>query len=323
MFQYQFVQWLLFFYVYCFIGWCIESTYVSLHKKKWVNRGFMRGPFLPIYGSGAIMMLFVSRPFQENLILVFLAGMVGATVLEYVTGVCMEALFKVRYWDYSDKRFNFKGHICAGSSLAWGFLTIVMTRVIHRPVEYAVLGIPFSILQPLLFVLTLLFVTDLTLSFRAALDIRDILLKMEHAREEMYRMQKRLDVLIAVSVEAKDEMRSDIESKLDEWKESWESRKMQKDHRMDSMVQGIEERIERLKQTLQEKTAEKQSGVWEELTELLQRLGVHKENRERIRKSPGFQRKRNLLRNNPSMRSVKFKEVLEDLIEAVNDKYKK
>ena len=84
--QYTLQQWILYFYVYCFLGWIFESCYVSFRKKEWVNRGFLHGPFLPIYGSGAVMMLFVSEPFKNNLILTYFAGVVGATLLELVTG---------------------------------------------------------------------------------------------------------------------------------------------------------------------------------------------------------------------------------------------
>ena len=137
MYPYTMTQWLFLFYFYCFLGWCVEATYVSLKEKPphWINRGFIRGPFLPLYGSGAIMMLVVSAPFQHNIWLTYVAGCLGATVLEYITGVAMEVLFKVRYWDYSNQPFNFQGHICLGTTLAWGFLTILMTRVIHKPVE--------------------------------------------------------------------------------------------------------------------------------------------------------------------------------------------
>ena len=128
MFDYTLYEWLLFFFFYCFFGWCFESTYVSICQKRLTNRGFMRGPFLPLYGTGAIMMLVVSKPFERYVPLVYLAGCVGATGLEYVTGVAMEALFAVRYWDYSHKRFNYKGHICLSSTLAWGALTVMVTR---------------------------------------------------------------------------------------------------------------------------------------------------------------------------------------------------
>ena len=94
-------QWMLFFYIYCFLGWLWESTYVSVRRREWVNRGFMHGPFLPIYGSGAIVILFTTLAFRENLWMIYLLGMISATILEYFTGAAMEKLFHVRYWDYT------------------------------------------------------------------------------------------------------------------------------------------------------------------------------------------------------------------------------
>ena len=191
MYHYTFIQWLFFFYFYCFFGWIFESTYVSICKRKFVNRGFMRGPFLPIYGSGAIMMLVVSMPFQDNLILTYLAGCVGATVLELVTGLTMEALFKVRYWDYSNQKFNYKGVICLSSTLAWGFLTLFMTQFLHKIVEALVFRIPAMVINIVTVVLSVGILIDFTLSFKAALDLRSVLVGLEKVREEMERIQKR------------------------------------------------------------------------------------------------------------------------------------
>lgn len=226
MYPYTMSQWLFLFYLYCFLGWCVESTYVSLKEKppRWINRGFMRGPFLPLYGSGAIMMLVVSSPFQHNLVLTYVAGCIGATVLEYITGVAMEALFKVRYWDYSDVPFNFQGHICLGTTLSWGFLTILMTRVIHRPIEGILYMIPAGVLSILVFVLTVCIAADFALSFRAALDIRDILLAMEKVKEEMAHMQKRLDVIAALTEEEIGQYRDAAEMRLGELTESIEGK---------------------------------------------------------------------------------------------------
>ena len=151
MFNYAGFQWLFLFYFYCFGGWCFESAFVSLKSRKWVNRGFMRGPFLPLYGSGAMMMLVVSRPFADNIVLTY------------------AALFKMRYWDYTNRFMNFQGHICLRSSLAWGFLTILMTRVIHRPIEGLMYMIPNRVLYYLTVLLTVYIVADFTLSFKAAL----------------------------------------------------------------------------------------------------------------------------------------------------------
>ena len=69
-----------FFYFYSFLGWIFESSYVSVKQRRLVNRGFLRIPLLPLYGSGALMMLIVSRPFQDSLLLTWLSGFTGATV---------------------------------------------------------------------------------------------------------------------------------------------------------------------------------------------------------------------------------------------------
>ena len=237
MFHYKAFQWLFFFYLYCFLGWCFESAYVSLKSKKLVNRGFMRGPFLPLYGSGAIMMLIVSMPFQENIFLTYIAGVIGATALEYVTGVTMEALFKVRYWDYSDQPFNFQGHICLSSSLAWGFLTILMTKVIHRPVEQFVLSIPGEVLFPVTMFLTIYIVADFTLSFKAAMELRDILIRMQRLKEEVERLQRRLDVIIAFNNAEKEQRRQEGELSLAE------------------LSLGVKQRFANLKEMIQSKPA--------------------------------------------------------------------
>ncbi len=83
-------QWLLLFYLYCFAGWIWESCYVSLKKRKWINRGFLKGPLLPIYGSGAIVVLVSTIMVQNNTFLIFIIGMIAATILEYITGELME-----------------------------------------------------------------------------------------------------------------------------------------------------------------------------------------------------------------------------------------
>lgn len=294
MFHYTIIQWIFFFYIYCFAGWCFESTYVSIRTRKLTNRGFMRGPFLPIYGSGAIMMLVVSMPFRDNLVLTYIAGCIGATVLEYVTGVTMEALFKVRYWDYSKNKFNFRGHICLGSTLAWGVLTILMTEFVHVPVEKFVLSIPLQVLTVITLVLTVGIAADFALSFKAAIDLRNILMKMEQAKEELVHIQKRLDVIIALASE-------DMANRKNEFTES-----------MTDLKNGIESKLESLKNAVQTRPSEYLESVKEELLELKTRYAVNLEIRNRLGRLKDFFQ-RDMLRSNPTMTSVKFKEALEEL----------
>ena len=171
MYSYEWYQWLAFFYIYCFFGWIFESAYVSFLKKRFVNRGFLHLPLLPLYGTGAVMMLWVSLPVKDNLFLVYAAGVIAATILEYVTGWGMEKLFKVKYWDYSDQRFQLNGYICLSSSIAWGFLTILLTEVIHRPIEAYVLGLPTGISLSCVCAASVLFAADTVRSVKEALDL--------------------------------------------------------------------------------------------------------------------------------------------------------
>ena len=198
---YSLNQWILFFFFYCFCGWIWESCFVSVRKRQWINRGFLHGPLLPIYGFGAILILWVTLPVKDNLLLIFLFGMLAATALEYCTGTVMERLFKVRYWDYSNQRFNFQGQICLSSTLCWGALTVFMSRCLHPAVERLAFLIPPALMAGLVTVILVWFSVDFAFSFQAAMDLRDILVRAERAKKELERMQKRLDVLIAVAGE--------------------------------------------------------------------------------------------------------------------------
>lgn len=300
MLHYTAVQWLFFFYFYCFFGWVFESTFVSVKSGHFVNRGFMRGPFLPIYGSGAIMMLVVSMPFQDNIFLTYVAGCIGATALELVTGVTMEALFKVRYWDYSNQKFNYKGHICLSSTLAWGFLTILMTEYVHRAVERVVFAIPGTLVTFLTVTVSVCIVADFTLSFKAALDLRNILIGLEKAKEEMERIQKRLDVIIAV---ANDER---------------ELRKLERESYMEELMDNLEERFVHIKERISIDPGAFVEDVREELMELRSRYLMEKEERMRFRRIKDFWQ-RNLIRGNPGMKSRRFEEALEELKKVVEE----
>lgn len=304
MYPYTLSQWLFLFYFYCFLGWCVESTHVSIRQKPphWVNRGFMRGPFLPLYGSGAIMMLVVSAPFQHNLFLTYVAGCIGATVLEYITGVTMEALFKVRYWDYSDQPLNFQGHICLGTTLAWGFLTILMTRVIHKPIEGLLYMIPENLLSILTFILTIFIAADFALSFRAALDIRDILLAMEKVKEEMAHMQKRLDVIAAVTGEEIGQYRSAAEMRVEE------------------LTEGIERTLRRMREWTQLHPGEYLESARNEAIEIRDKFMNARYHASEL-KTVRDHWKRGMILGNPGMKGTKkVSYSLEELKEAVKEK---
>ena len=260
MYEYSWYQWLTFFFIYCFFGWIFESTYVSLKKRQFVNRGFLRLPLLPLYGTGAVMMLWVSLPVKDNLFLVYVSGVVAATVLEYVTGWGMERLFKMKYWDYSNQRFNVKGYICLSSSIAWGFLTILLTEVIHRPIERYVLGLPLMVDMVCVIVVSLLFAADTAESVKAALDLAKVLDAMTNMRAELDDIQVQMALLKAETVQRMEEAREEASQKLGQVRSEAASR-------TSALKEGAAERLN----VIVENTVERMGDLMEDTAE---RVGV-------------------------------------------------
>lgn len=141
-FDYTFFELYAYFMIYSFLGWAMESAYVSITTKKWVNRGFVNGPICPIYGTGALLIILVLGPVAENVPLLFLGGFFIATVVEYLIGAAMEKLFHATWWDYSEKPFNLKGRVCLERSVEWGVLSAFVMRVVQPAVAGFTAAIP-------------------------------------------------------------------------------------------------------------------------------------------------------------------------------------
>lgn len=170
--RYSLTQWLLFFFLYCFLGWIWECLYVSAYEKRWINRGFLYGPLTPIYGFGAVTVILITSPVQESIPMIFLVGMTSATVLEYGTGVVLQRLFQARYWDYTSNRLNLDGYICPFCSLGWGLFSVVLIKVLHPVIERAILKIPADAAGLISAILVTVCVADTSLSIRSVLHLQ-------------------------------------------------------------------------------------------------------------------------------------------------------
>ena len=205
MYVYSPGQWALLFFFYCFCGWVWESCYVSAKQRRWVNRGFLHGPLLPIYGSGAIIILFVTLPVADNFWLVYLLGTLAATALEYVVGAVMEQMFKVRYWDYSKQPCNLHGYICLSSSIAWGFFSDLLVYWIHPPVDRLLHRLPALLVNPLAAVIAAAFIVDTVKSTKAAVDLREVLTRLTEENAELRRLAQKAE---AVQSRTEEELRA-------------------------------------------------------------------------------------------------------------------
>lgn len=315
MFSYTIEEWLLMFYIYCFFGWCFESAFVSLRTGHPVNRGFMRAPFLPLYGSGAMLLLIISRPFGDNVVLIFISGCIGATLLELFTGMVMEHLFKIKYWDYSNQRFNFKGHICLTSTIAWGFLTLLLTRVLHAPVEYFVLGLPEIIKDVSVLVLTVTLTWDFALSFRAALDLRDVLIKLEEAKEELEELQERMKELVE---RANEQVKRAVEERGAKLEALRENLADMRENIQAELSASFEVRISKLHEFAEENKMESLEEVKEEYRQW--RKQFYENQRKRLQALDLNDKfKQHHLLDNPTMSSERFKEAMEEVRKRIRE----
>jgi len=117
--------------LYSFLGWLCESIYCSVGNKKVINRGFLNGPICPIYGFGAMLVIFLIEGFRDNVFFLFLFGMFITSILEYISGYLLEALFNTKWWDYSKIKFNIKGRVCLKNAIYFGIMSVALMKVIH------------------------------------------------------------------------------------------------------------------------------------------------------------------------------------------------
>ena len=320
-------QWVLLFFFYCFCGWVWESCYVSLCQRRWVNRGFLHGPLLPIYGTGAILILFVTLPVEDNLWLVWLFGMVAATALEYVVGAAMEKIFKVRYWDYSKQRFNLNGHICLSSSIVWGFFSILLVRFLHPPVGRLLADIPAWCVDPLALVLTAAFTVDVVRSVQAALDLREMLTRLTEENEDLRRLAKRAEVAAAF---AEDDLRrfrerteveklllqDRIQAGIEEQRQAREERRLRRREREEAALRRrTDARLDALSaiaEALERGRANLPENLRDDLDEALEKVRA-RQAALRTRSPKSLRQSLRILRGNPSAVAKEFQEALDSL----------
>lgn len=304
MYSYSITQWTLFFFWYCFLGWIWECSYVSMRQawqnKKWkfINRGFLHGPVIPIYGFAAITILLTTIGVRESTAAVYVIGALTATLFELVTGTGMEHLFKVKYWDYSDMPLNYNGHICLFVSLLWGFFSVVLVKLIHVPIESLLLQTPTFLCEIAAFSLMAVFAYDTATSFNEAMDLRDVLESLSEHNETVKRMERRFDAIVAfTSIPDMGEIR-----------EMGLSAKENLIYRVEKLRWKNEEHLNRLKEHLQLPEFDELS----ERQELLEKLEFY---RKKImeKSNKQFLHAVSQLKRNPNAKSAKYQEMLEVL----------
>jgi uncharacterized membrane protein len=158
-------HYIYYFALYSFIGWAMEVAYMSLRSKRFVNRGFLNGPFCPVYGFGTVSVIMFSDFVTDGIFPVFLFGFFFLSVIEYVTSLMLEKMFGARWWSYYDQSFNIAGRVAFVPSLFWGISSVIFVTFVHPEVRSIVSLWPSSAAGAIIAsVLALYFIVDMIIS---------------------------------------------------------------------------------------------------------------------------------------------------------------
>ena len=281
--------------LYSFLGWCGEMIYCSIGQGKLCEkRGFLNGPLCPIYGHGALLVLVVLGQRWNNPISTFLIGMVLTSTVEYLTSYLMEKLFHMRWWDYSHHHFQLNGRICLLNSTLFGLACLVLRYVVHPRVMEPILWLfDHGLAVPLALALFALYVTDIVLSVRSAIQIGNRLEKLHAIYDEL---TEKLEALKAEQLQKQEAQRSRLEFALSEARQAAAERRAE-------AAQALQERLEPL------------SELGDEFAQRLERAKA--EARQRLEALYAGQDifERRLMRSFPALRSPRHGKFLKKLRE--------
>lgn len=167
-----FETYLLLFIVYSIFGWIIEVINELITCHRFVNRGFLIGPYCPIYGCGGVLITFLLSKYYNHPVTLFILAIVICSLLEYLTSYLMEKLFNLRWWDYSNKKYNINGRICAETMIPFGILGLVMIYLINPVLLKLFSFITFNTLHKVSLVIMIIFVLDCLISLFTLINIK-------------------------------------------------------------------------------------------------------------------------------------------------------
>lgn len=241
-----------YFAVYAFLGWICECCYVRVRGGKWINRGFLYGPVIPIYAFGALILIYGIAPISQSLIPVFLLTALFTSILEYVTSWGMEKLFHTRWWDYSDHKFNLNGRVCLWNTSLFGILGVVVFFLIHPHVEGSVDQLTLVQLLIAMAIFTVLFMTDFTMT----------LVQMIRRKQLIEKLQEEVESLGMV-FQADMNMRiSELEEKIQQWKdlqqEGIDTRRTEMEKRLEALIEKRNNRAQALSEWVAQRMGTKE-----------------------------------------------------------------
>ena len=170
----QIENYIALFFIYSFLGWSIETIGDTIKKKKFVNRGFLLGPYCPIYGAGVLLITIFLTKYKEDVWITFFMSLLICGTLEYLTSYIMEKIFNARWWDYSQRKFNINGRICLETLIPFGLAGIIIIYILNPFLLKYINMIPNVIMHIFTIVFVIAYIIDIFFSFRIILNLKEM-----------------------------------------------------------------------------------------------------------------------------------------------------
>lgn len=217
--QYTIYDFLWFFTIYSFLGWCAEVAFAALCDGIFVNRGFLNGPFCPIYGFGVVIVLAVLTPLMENKIVLFFGSVLLTSTLEWITGFILEKIFHDKWWDYSDDPFNLNGYICLKFSILWGLACVFIVEIFHPTIMKLIALIPHFIGWMIIGIFLTIFLADTIVTAASILKLNRRLEQMDEIAMKLKEASNRIGESISENVSELVEKSGEIKERTEVWQE--------------------------------------------------------------------------------------------------------
>ena len=164
--MYDFAFYFMLFFGFSVVGWITECISCSIWYRRFIiNRGFLLGPYCPIYGVGALGGYLFLSSYSDEPIALFTLAMVGSSIIEYLTSVAMEKIFKARWWDYTNQPFNIEGRVCLKNSILFGIMGLIFVYFVKPSYEYLVSLVSHRFLITLCLICFIIYILDTIISF--------------------------------------------------------------------------------------------------------------------------------------------------------------
>ena len=265
----------LLFMIYAILGWCMEVTCKLIQYKRFINRGFLIGPYCPIYGYGAILITFLFKKYTNDPVILFFMAIIICGTLEYLTSYFMEKIFKARWWDYSQKKFNINGRVCLNTIVPFGLLGLFIMYISNPFFISKIQQLPEMWLNILFWTLLIIYIIDNIVSGIVIRYVKktekivgkdldnteEITKKVKEVLQNKSMLHRRLlnayPSLEAVKIkikEKKEEIKEKVEEQREEFTNKVEKQKKEFENKVENQKREIENKAHEVAKKIEDKT---------------------------------------------------------------------